>query len=172
MLHFHSSHSAVSKEKSMMMMDKCMAMQNGFQFATGNDHCIVFLFPGWNVDSRLKYVFTIIGVFCLGLLNGAFIYGRHLFTSRRDMNLSIRKYQMYLSLMYGIHMLLAYWMMLLVMTYEASIFIALLLGLVVGHFIFGLLQNRTPSSTTEREPLISYTSQNQSLATPCSSLDH
>jgi hypothetical protein len=43
------------------------------------------------------------------------------------------------ALLFGVHMLLAYLVMLLVMLYEAAIFIAVLLGLATAYFLFELL---------------------------------
>ncbi|CAF3389427.1 unnamed protein product [Rotaria sp. Silwood1] len=121
-------------------MDNCMVMQNGFQFATGEDQCIVFLFRGWNVDNHVKYAFMILGVFCMGLLNGALAYIRHRINDSYREHSSLLLHQIYLALIYGVQIVLAYWMMLLVMTYESGIFISLILGLVIGYFIFGYIQ--------------------------------
>ncbi len=43
------------------------------------------------------------------------------------------------ALLFGVHMLLAYLVMLLVMLYEAALFIAVLFGLAAGYFLFELL---------------------------------
>lgn len=43
------------------------------------------------------------------------------------------------ALLFGVHMLLAYLVMLLVMLYEAAFFITILLGLATGYFLFELL---------------------------------
>jgi copper transporter 1 len=149
------------------MMDKCMAMQNGFQLATGNETCILFLFRGWNVDSSLKYAFMIIGVICMGLLNGALAYARHHLMNHAKYTSSLLIHQLWLTLVYGIQIVLAYWMMLLIMTYETGIFIALVLGLVIGYFIFGYIQARTHPSVNGREPKIDSTYHNQFSNTPC-----
>ncbi|CAF4844160.1 unnamed protein product [Rotaria sp. Silwood1] len=121
-------------------MDNCMVMQNGFQFATGEDQCIVFLFRGWNVDNHVKYAFMILGVFCMGLLNGTLAYIRHRINDSYPGYSSLLLHQIYLALIYGVQIVLAYWMMLLVMTYESGIFISLILGLVISYFIFGYIQ--------------------------------
>ncbi|CAF3172105.1 unnamed protein product [Rotaria sp. Silwood2] len=121
-------------------MDTCMSMQNGFQFATHEDHCILFLFRGWNVNNHIKYAFMIIGVFGMGLLNGALNYIRHRLNENYREDSSLLLNQIYLSLIYGIQVVLAYWIMLLVMTYESGIFISVIFGLVIGYFIFGYIQ--------------------------------
>ncbi|CAF0998879.1 unnamed protein product [Adineta steineri] len=156
----------------MMMMDKCMAMQNGFQFAMGrSQQCILFLFPGLNIDTRIKYALFIIIVFCMGIFNEIIIYSRHLLVQRTNVWSSIFVQQLCISLSYGVHMLFAYCLMLLVMTYDIGIFIALIFGLILGHFIFGIIRirNRTQinSLTTETTPLINTSSHDHSFSTPC-----
>ncbi|UJR22024.1 hypothetical protein I4U23_025096 [Adineta vaga] len=150
-----------------MMMDKCMVMQNGFQFSIFNDQCLLFLFPGWNINTHLKYVFAIIGVFCLGLSNELLIHSRHLLSTRLNTRSSLIVHQLCLSFVYGIHMLLAYGIMLLVMTYDVGFFITLLLGLVSGHFIFGIIRCRNDALSSEKTPLIGLAGQHLSLSTPC-----
>ena len=125
-----------------MDMNHCMVMQNGFQVADGKESCIVFLFRGWNVDSTVKYAFMLIGVVLMGFLNGALVYLRHRLLDNSRLQSSLLLHQLVLSLMYGIQMVLAYWMMLLVMTYETGIFVALLFGLTIGYFIFGYIEAR------------------------------
>ncbi|UJR11923.1 hypothetical protein I4U23_016101 [Adineta vaga] len=146
-----------------VMMNKCMVMQNGFQFATGVDGCIVFLFSGWNVDSHVKYAFMLIGVVCMGLLNGFLAFIRHYLVNKSKTNSSLLVYQIYLALIYGIQIVLAYWMMLLVMTYETGVFLALIFGLMIGYFIFSLIQTKNKSSVSGDDS----TYQNQFNNTPC-----
>jgi len=121
----------------------CMVMQNGFQIADGKEACIVFLFQGWNVDSQVKYAFMLIGVLLMGVLHGALAYVRHLLLDNSRLRSSLLMHQLCLSFVYGIQMVLAYWMMLLVMTYETGTFIALIFGLVIGYFIFGFIEAKT-----------------------------
>ncbi|CAF1525092.1 unnamed protein product [Adineta ricciae] len=144
-----------------MDMKMCMVMQNGFQFATGEDRCIVFLFKGWNVDNHTKYAFMIIGTFCMALLNGGLAFIRHFLVNKSQTNSSPLTYQAYLALVYGVQIVLAYWMMLLVMTYETGVFLALVFGLTIGYFIFTLLESKTRLAT------VNSTYQNQFNNTPC-----
>jgi solute carrier family 31 (copper transporter), member 1 len=125
-----------------MMMDDCMVMQNGFQVASGNGSCITFLFPGWNVDTHTKYAIMLIGVLCMGIFNGLLTYFRHYLSASAKFASSILIRQICLSLIYGIQMVLAYWIMLLVMTYEVGVFIALIIGLMIGFLIFGYIEEK------------------------------
>ncbi|CAF1344492.1 unnamed protein product [Adineta ricciae] len=130
-------------------------------FATGEDRCIVFLFKGWNVDNHTKYAFMIIGTFCMALLNGGLAFIRHFLVNKSQTNSSPLTYQAYLALVYGVQIVLAYWMMLLVMTYETGVFLALVFGLTIGYFIFTLLESKTRLAT------VNSTYQNQFNNTPC-----
>jgi solute carrier family 31 (copper transporter), member 1 len=142
-------------------------MQNGFQTADGKDNCILFLFRGWNIDSTVKYVFMLIGVICMGLLNGSLAYVRHRLMDNARHRSSLLIHQIWLSLLYGIQMILAYWMMLLVMTYETGVFIALILGLVIGYFIFGYIEAKHRPLANEIATINDSTYQNQFSSTPC-----
>ncbi|CAF2522986.1 unnamed protein product [Rotaria sp. Silwood2] len=147
-------------------MDTCRVMQNGFQFATGKDRCIVFLFHGWNVNNHVKYAVMIVGIFCMGLLNGALAYIRHRLNENTRENSSLLLNQIYLALVYGIQIVLAYWIMLLVMTYESGSFISLIFGLVIGYFIFGYIQAKNRLSKN-KVSLANETYENQFNSTPC-----
>ncbi|CAF1491856.1 unnamed protein product [Adineta steineri] len=153
--------------KMDMDMSMCMVMQNGFQVANGKDGCILFLFQGWNVDTHVKYAFMLIGVICMGLLNGALAYVRHCLVNNSKHTSSLFIHQIYLSLLYAIQIILAYWMMLLVMTYETGIFISLICGLVLGHFVFGYIEAKNRSSTNIHPETTNTTFQNQFNSTPC-----
>lgn len=150
-----------------MMMGKCTAMQDGFRFFSAHDPCILFLFPGWNVDTGLKYAFALFGLFGFGLSNEVLIYARQLIVSRTSRWSSLVAQQLTVSLLYGLHMLLAYAIMLLVMTYDLGFLLAVLLGLISGHCIFGLIRARSPRSTSETTPIMGAPHENHSLSTPC-----
>jgi Ctr copper transporter family len=58
------------------------------------------------------------------------------------------------------HMVLVYWLMLLTMTYEAVLFTAVILGLMIGHCVFDVVLAESPpcgsvnSSGAEYMPLL------------------
>jgi copper transporter 1 len=101
---------------------------------------MLFLFQTWNVNTETKYVFAVLGAFAMGLLNQAFVSGRQAVAQADEhsripyLHIPIIK-RMIVALIYGAHMVLAYWMMLLVMLYESTIFSALIVGLTVGYAI-------------------------------------
>ncbi len=145
----------------------CSVMQGGFQVANSEENCILFLFRGWNVDNHVKYAFMLIGVVCMGLLNGALAYIRQRVVTKSKNSSSVLVYQIYLSIIYGINMVLAYWMMLLVMTYETGVFIALIFGLVIGYFIFGYITARAVKIAVNNSLINNSIYQNQFNNTPC-----
>jgi hypothetical protein len=111
-------------------------MMPGFQFSP-NNACVLFLFPGWSLDSPTKYAFGIIGAMALGLLNHPLVLLRN-----KTQTEALK------TILYGIQMTLAYFMMLLVMLYEIGIFLGLITGLMGGFALtsyFGFLS--TDSST-------------------------
>ena len=142
-------------------------MLNGFQVADGKEKCILFLFRGWNIDNQVKYAFVLIGIVCMGVLNGALAYIRQRIINKRKGTSSVLVYQTYLSILYGINIVLAYWLMLLVMTYETGVFIALIFGLVIGHFIFGYIIARNSLSAANTSLINNCAYQSQFDNTPC-----
>jgi hypothetical protein len=146
---------------------RCTVMQNGFRVANGDDACITFLFVGWSVDNRTKYAIMLIGVLLMGFLNGFLIYIRQVLAARSKGNSSILLNQLLLSLVYGVQIVLAYWLMLLVMTYETGLFIMLIIGLVLGHFFFGYVLARSSSKASSVTPNENANFQNQFNSTPC-----
>jgi len=147
-------------------------MMPGFQDAFSGGPCILFLFAGWNLDTPLKYSAAVLGTFAMGFSNELLLFIRRQLTRRlAHKPLVIRST---LALLYGLHMVLAYWMMLLVMTYEYVIFTALILGLVAGHGVFSIWLSAkdsifgyelAPAGTEPTHPLDSV--KIQAGGTPC-----
>jgi hypothetical protein len=114
-------------------------MMAGFQVAFGGQPvqpCMLFLFMGFVVNTPVKYVFAIIVSFLMGFMNEGF----GLMRKRLSAFLSDKSQFLtpIVSVIYGFQMVNAYWMMLLVMTYEALIFTSLIFGLFLGNVVFNL----------------------------------
>lgn len=118
-------------------------MMNGFQ-ASFDSYCIVYLFEGVAVNTSLKYGFAVFGTFLLALVVELLGHLRkrlatsHFLHDRRVLRALI------IPAIYGVNMVGAYWLMLLVMTYEALIFTAIILGLVFGHIL--VVYNTSPKN--------------------------
>ena len=142
-----------------MAMDFCSGpgrvMLPGFQSSV-NGTCILFLFAGANINTQGKYAIAMIMTFVMAFSNEGFAFGRkRILTSHIKSTVKVATE----CFLYGTQMVVAYWLMLLVMTYEAGIFTMLILGLVSGHFTFQMIENR--SKKHNEDPLI------VSSGTPC-----
>jgi Ctr copper transporter family len=132
-------------------------MQNGFRSSFSNGSCVLWLFEGAVLDTAGKYVAALIGTFLLAFLNETIRYARARalqekapFTAFATMTPVAKDFL--LALGYGLQMLIAYWIMLLVMLYEVLIFVAILAGLAAGYFTFNRIDNRrklNPDSSCE-----------------------
>ncbi|GBG72054.1 hypothetical protein CBR_g10988 [Chara braunii] len=109
---------------------------------------VVILFDGWKTDKTWKYAVTLVGIFFWCILH------EYLSTTRGKLEASIRsaeKGKGHPPCMYGlnantIHFLAmtlyivnvtsSYFLMLIVMTYNAGIFITLVSGLATGYLVF------------------------------------
>jgi copper transporter 1 len=109
-------------------------MGPGFWFSPGSA-CVLFLFPGWTLDTAAKYAVGLVGAFLMGGSNEGLSWARR----RLSRKLAGTAARGLLSLVYGLQMMLAYSIMLLVMTYEGGLILCVLSGLAFGHFLFSVL---------------------------------
>jgi hypothetical protein len=125
-------------------------MSSGFQFEVHGAPCILFLIPGFNIDSSFKYQFTLLICFLMGVLNE----GLSLF--RRKMAIFLKNKtkhtKLICSLVYGFQMILSYSMMLLVMTFHVRIFFSLIVGVMFGNFVFNLNYFQSKQIKTDKPP--------------------
>jgi hypothetical protein len=136
-------------------------MLPGFQVTAYGGPCILFLFGGVNMNTPVLYFLGIFFSILMGVFNEAlsFLRNRISFWIKDKSDF----FKIIITILYGIQMINAYWMMLLVMTYELLIFIALIVGLMLGNFIFSL---KILKSTSQKE----YETINEGLnggTTPC-----
>jgi Ctr copper transporter family len=132
-------------------------MQNGFRSSFSNGSCVLWLFEGAVLNTAGKYVAAIIGTFLLAFANEGIRYARARALQEKAPFKSLAATSpvakdFLLALGYGLQMLVAYWIMLLVMLYEVPIFVAILVGLMTGYFTFNRIDNRrklNPDSSCE-----------------------
>lgn len=123
-------------------------MMPGFQFSFNpvsrieNSSCILWLFPHAIVDTPGKYAAAVIGTFMLSLVfellragRARFAKGQIPFERFKEGNISPLTLDVINSVTYVVQATLAYCIMLLVMLYEAFIFIAIVSGLGTGYFV-------------------------------------
>jgi copper transporter 1 len=118
-------------------------MFNGFQ-STINGACVKLLFQPWVLDSAGKYVVGLIGCFFLSALSEFLnklrptahqqLLSKHEHRVRGKLHLLRCKAP--LAVLYVAHMATAFLAMLVVMTYETGLFLALLFGFIAGFVLF------------------------------------
>lgn len=125
-------------------------MFSGFTSTVGNT-CVLLLFQPWVLSSGTKYALGAIGVFAMALFNEGLVRYRENIrvwtvrsitevqkrkVSKRVIGLVKLRNKVLLSFLYMIQMTMAYWLMLIAMTYEIGLFITLILGFGVGYLLF------------------------------------
>lgn len=123
----------------------------GFQFTNQrNGPCVALLFPEWALNSRVKFAFGCIGTFLIGVTVGLLsrtrsnLLSKNATLSKNDATLfktvgprwEVRLKVATVLVLFAIQMTLAYWLMLIAMTYQAELFIMVVLGLTTGHALF------------------------------------
>jgi copper transporter 1 len=98
--------------------------------------CVVYLFPFWIISSKGKMIATCIVTIFLAVLLEGVIFARKAFLQRLP-RISIRVAVS--TLMYGCQLTLAYFIMLVVMTYSGPLFLSVIVGLMVGHLGFSII---------------------------------
>jgi copper transporter 1 len=123
--------------------------------------CINFLFKTWTMDNEAKFAFGCIGAFAMAVLieflgwlrRFTFLYFASPKPGTKDRQPlqpgtkdrqplqppdNRKRRQLVLIALFGLQVLLGYWLMLLAMTYQVELFICVVAGLVVGHFLFNM----------------------------------
>ena len=117
-------------------------MNNGYSLSKGGA-CILFLFQNAVVDTGGKYAAALFASLAMGVVVEllrvfrVFLAQRHFVFTHTMYPLAL---DIFLTLAFTVQMMFAYWLMLLVMLYEYVVFIFVLLGLAIGHFITLRLQ--------------------------------
>ncbi|CAI5743247.1 unnamed protein product [Peronospora destructor] len=139
------------------------AMFNGFQLAIGGDAtCLLLLFQPWVISSSVKYAFAFLGVVLLAMSLEGFSELREYpqvgnVSNGHNGNLEpfvhkvgrvpdtlslsiVRRLpswcKLVLAIMYMVHLTLGYMVMLIIMTFETLMFVAVILGVGLGFVMF------------------------------------
>ena len=112
-------------------------VMSGFQSVTSDKvYCIILFFQPWLLDTPLKFAIGCLGVFLLGLIIESAIKFRRYVTN--DVSFSknwIR--EIAVTSLFGLNVLLGYLAMLAAMTFNVEIFISTVVGVAIGHLVFG-----------------------------------
>ena len=160
-------------------------MLPGFQFSS-QSFCVKYLFQDTVIDTSSKYAGAIVATFVMCVALEALRLGRARlikaqapfgFLQNQPLLQDVFNMFTYMS-----QVMIAYWIMLLVMLYEAGIFIAIVTGLGVGYFITlrferavqakkAALEDENSKETGDEEE-VSHTKNDPTLAaaTPCCTL--
>ncbi|KAE8897186.1 hypothetical protein PF005_g9420 [Phytophthora fragariae] len=142
-----SSSTATESDSSSTSSGFCTGqgsvMFNGFQSSV-HGSCVMLLFQPWVLNSGLKYAFGFIGCFLIALLNESLVKGREMVRQRLLVARKLRPHdathkmqcKLALAVLYMIQMTIAYFAMLVVMTYETGLFVALICGFGAGFLLF------------------------------------
>jgi hypothetical protein len=128
----------------------------GFQWslAKGTQHsCLNFYFPSWTLNTRNKFIAAMICIVLMGILTEGIGRFKHdiskkarrlqsLSTSRSRNGsngvFSLQNRLWYIqTILQGLSVFMAYVLMLVVMTYSLEMLCCVILGLVIGYFVFG-----------------------------------
>jgi solute carrier family 31 (copper transporter), member 1 len=157
--HDNGGDMAMANDTNAFCQGMGRVMMPGFQFSfdpasemTENNSCILYLFPNALVNTAGKYAAAVIGTYLLALVFEFFRAGRAHFSKGeapfqrfQEGKMSPLALDSINALAYIVQVTIAYWLMLLVMLYEAMIFIALVLGLGMGYFAILQLNRRYAS---------------------------
>ncbi|KAL3667145.1 hypothetical protein V7S43_008084 [Phytophthora oleae] len=153
-----SSSTATESDSSSTSSGFCTGqgsvMFNGFQTSI-HGSCVMLLFQPWVLNSGVKYAFGFIGCFLIALFNESLVKGREAVRQRLLAARKLRPHDKFhkmqckatLAVLYMIQMTIAYFAMLVVMTYETGLFVALIAGFGAGFLLF---KNLDQDVTEER----------------------
>eukprot|EP00996_Jenningsia_fusiforme_P003976 NODE_4776_length_763_cov_28.655462_g4428_i0.p1 GENE.NODE_4776_length_763_cov_28.655462_g4428_i0~~NODE_4776_length_763_cov_28.655462_g4428_i0.p1 ORF type:complete len:192 (+),score=36.65 NODE_4776_length_763_cov_28.655462_g4428_i0:77-577(+) len=123
--------------------DFCVADDDGHGYVMGvgfvpsflhGGYCSMLWFEGWTLDSPSRYALGCLGLFVLGTCNELMMWIR----TKQDRGTR----SLVRSMLYGVQMAIAYFMMLVVMLFEPILFGCMIVGLIVGHVAKGKLEAR------------------------------
>lgn len=111
-------------------------VMSGFQsiadLGEGNTECINLWFSDWTLDTKTKFAFACIGVLLLGILI-QFVSHVRMTIVKLPQNHFYRASNV---LLYGLHVVLGYFAMLVAMSYSAELFSMICVGLTLGYALF------------------------------------
>lgn len=110
----------------------------GFVLAGVNDPCVVYLFPGWHLTDKGRFWGAAAGTVAIGIFAEYLVALRRWDSERRPLSgaAARRAQAAYRLVLYAATRSLGYIVMLVSMIYSVELFIAVIVGLTLGHAIF------------------------------------
>jgi Ctr copper transporter family len=123
------------------------AVRNGFQTSFHDGRCVNFLFEDAVLNTRGKYIAAVVGAFALAFVHEAVRFvrlraaqGASPFSSCVATSRPIVRHSATAAI-YGLQMLLSFWLILLVLQFETVLFAAIVAGLIVGYATFACVDD-------------------------------
>lgn len=109
---------------------------SGFEF--GPNVCVVWLFKDWVLDSSVKYTFSIIGTLLLASIPELLKWLRRvkMHSKASAFKGRARMHHVAHSATFGCQVMLGYALMLITMTYQFELFLAVVVGITLSHALF------------------------------------
>ena len=98
--------------------------------------CLLFLFQGWVVTSEAEMAGYAVLTLAMGFLVEVIVAGRRTLSKRPAAAKKSLAHQAADTASYGMQLLLGYWLMLVAMTYQVELFVAVVLGIMAGYLVF------------------------------------
>jgi len=112
----------------------------GFQWTLNREtSCLNFYFPTWKLDTTHKFVAAMICVFIMGIVTEGITRLKHEVSQKaRETSNTRRASKLWYmqTCLQGLNALAAYMLMLAIMTYSLELLCCVVLGLMVGYFLF------------------------------------
>jgi copper chaperone CopZ len=110
---------------------------DGFTFVSyGESNCVILLFNSWRIGTASAFAIAFIGIVLMGILTEALTAFRRTTIPRSTfLNQRPRTRKVAMGLLYSVQVVLGYLLMLIAMTYQVELFIAVILGLGLGHTV-------------------------------------
>ena len=126
-----------------MSMD--MNMQGFFSMFDDKPMCVNFLFRTWSLDTRTKFAFACLGSCAMGAAVELLTKTRRELRAaplpqqqQQQQQQQQRKRSAAMLSLYGVQVVLGYALMLVIMTYNAELFLCGVAGLIIGHAAWNL----------------------------------
>lgn len=108
-------------------------------FKIGGDDCVNYLFVSWTLDSEGAFAGAVIGSFALAIATEALTwFRREWLRKHKALKKQPALYRFLMGFAFMIQVTLGYVLMLIAMTYQAELFIAVIVGLALGHTLLNV----------------------------------
>lgn len=137
----HSGHGRNGTDEARFCTGRGTSMHmDGFTFLQrGETSCVIFLFTPWLLSSDAKFALAVLGTVALGVLAELLTWTRRTRVSASErLRSRPHAYRAALGGLFALQVALGYALMLIAMTYQAELLIAVVAGLALGHTLLNV----------------------------------